>query len=91
MPYITEEKRRLLIAVENLKNTIISPDNFGPRDKGGALNYLFTVLMKGILNNDKRYATAEQLIGACECAKLELYRREIAPYEDEKIKENGDV
>ena len=26
-----------------------------------------------------------------ECAKLELYRRVAAPYEDEKIDQNGDV
>ena len=28
---------------------------------------------------------------ALECAKLELYRRLAAPYEDEKRKETGDV
>ena len=31
------------------------------------------------------------LIGVLECAKLELYRRVAAPYEDDKIDENGDV
>ena len=31
------------------------------------------------------------IIGALECAKLELYRRVAAPYEDDKIIENGDV
>jgi len=31
------------------------------------------------------------IIGALECAKLELYRRVAAPYEDDKIAENGDV
>ena len=31
------------------------------------------------------------MIGALESAKLELYRRSIALYEDTKIKENGDV
>ncbi len=30
------------------------------------------------------------LIGVLESAKLELYRRMIAPYEDVKMKENGD-
>lgn len=30
-------------------------------------------------------------ISAIECAKLEFYRRIVAPYEDIKIKENGDV
>jgi hypothetical protein len=31
------------------------------------------------------------LISEVECAKLEFYRRVVSPYEDEKIKENGDV
>jgi hypothetical protein len=31
------------------------------------------------------------VIGALECCKLELYRRMVAPYENTKIKENGDV
>jgi len=30
-------------------------------------------------------------MGALEGAKLELYRRKVAIYEEEKIKENGDV
>jgi hypothetical protein len=32
-----------------------------------------------------------EAIGVLECAKLELYRRVAAPYEDEKIAESGDV
>jgi len=31
------------------------------------------------------------MLGSVEAAKLEIYRRLIAPYEDTKIKENGDV
>ena len=31
------------------------------------------------------------MVGVLECAKLELYRRMAAPYEDEKIEDNGDV
>ena len=37
------------------------------------------------------YATINDIIGALEGAKMEFYRRVVAPYEDEKIKENGDV
>ena len=32
-----------------------------------------------------------RILGAVECAKLELYRRAVVPYEKKKIKENGDV
>ena len=38
-----------------------------------------------------RYAHLNEAIGALESAKLELYRRLAAPYEDEKIRESGDV
>jgi hypothetical protein len=32
-----------------------------------------------------------EAVGAIECCKLEFYRRVAAPYEDRKIKTNGDV
>ena len=37
------------------------------------------------------YALYNAVIGVLECAKMELYRRQISPYEDRKIAENGDV
>jgi len=37
------------------------------------------------------YSNVNEIIGALECIKLELYRRVAAPYEDLKIEENGDV
>jgi hypothetical protein len=37
------------------------------------------------------YADYNSIIGVLECAKLEIYRRTAAPYEDEKIEQNGDV
>jgi hypothetical protein len=37
------------------------------------------------------YKNINQAIGALECAKLELYRRVAAPYEDKKALINGDV
>ena len=38
-----------------------------------------------------RYAHLNEAIGVLECAKLELYRRVAAPYEDGKRAETGDV
>ena len=37
------------------------------------------------------YADYAEVLAALEAAKLEFYRRHVAPYEDKKIKENGDV
>lgn len=70
-------------------------DRFIARTKpatAGELNYAFTIMLMAYLRrNGKCYQTMNDVIGALEGAKAEFYRRVVAPYEDEKIKENGDV
>lgn len=61
-------------------------------ENAGQLNYLITELVNGYMRSQKKsYKSINEVIGALECAKLELYRRIAAPYEDKKCKENGDV
>lgn len=58
----------------------------------GDLNFLFTHHINAFLTGvGLNYSTINEAIGALECAKLELYRRVAAPYENTKIAENGDV
>ena len=58
----------------------------------GGLNYILTTTCLYYLKTKgESYQTYNDIIGALECCKLELYRRKISPYEDIKIKENGDV
>lgn len=57
----------------------------------GELNYTITKVVDGYLGLEPNYAKFAEAVSALECAKLELYRRLIAPYEDKKIIENGDV
>jgi hypothetical protein len=57
----------------------------------GDINYVLSSVLWKIFEKNKNYAKANELIGVLECIKLELYRRQIAPYEDKKIEENGDV
>ena len=59
----------------------------------GDLNYILTNVCKAYMKKQIyiNYQTYNDVIGALECCKLEMYRRSIAPYEDDKIKENGDV
>lgn len=57
----------------------------------GELNYAITMLCVRYLGSSYNYHTLNGVIGVLECAKLELYRRMAAPYEDAKMKENGDV
>ena len=81
MPYITPARRDTLdtIAAE-------LPDN------AGELNYVLTkIAVRYLRKHGKRYQTLNDILGAFEGAKLELYRRVAAPYEDTKIEENGDV
>jgi hypothetical protein len=81
MPYINSIKRTNLIPeLETL------PMN------SGELNFVFTqVIQQYLLLNKKSYSTINDVIGALEGAKLEFYRRVAAPYEDMKIRQNGDV
>jgi len=58
----------------------------------GDLNYVITSLIHyELIKKGLTYQNVNNLIGALECAKLELYRMIAAPYEDTKIKENGSV
>jgi hypothetical protein len=57
----------------------------------GQLNFQITCLIKKYLGDSLNYDYINDVMGALEGAKLEFYRRVAAPYEDEKIKINGDV
>ena len=82
MPYIKQKRR------EQISLAVV---NFCP-ENAGDLNYVITVMIDNYIRNyGENYANYNEMIGALECCKLEYYRRGISPYEDEKIKENGDV
>lgn len=58
----------------------------------GEFNFCVTTLVDQYLErHGLSYTRINEVIGALECAKLELYRRVAVPYEDIKIEENGDV
>lgn len=78
MPYVDKETRS-----ELLTRTPETP---------GELNYCITTLILAYLaGRPVGYDTINSVVGVLECAKLELYRRLAAPYEDAKIAANGDV
>ena len=80
MPYITLEARERL-------------DKGDKPSTAGELNYAITRLVDEYLiqKGEIRYGHLNEVIGVLECAKLELYRRLAAPYEDKKLNETGDV
>lgn len=81
MPYIKDSMRWLM-----------KPTAEGNSLTAGELNYqISSVIWDFYKRSDRGYTNVNEVVGALECAKLEFYRRVAAPYEDEKIKENGDV
>lgn len=75
MPYIVRNRRNKMFL-----------------DNCGDLNYQISILLKTyIQNKGESYQTYNDILGALEGAKLELYRRKVAPYETLKIMKNGDI
>ena len=86
MPYIKPEDRAPLDALIDQLCAVLPAEDFA-----GQVNYVVSNLCAGVLREKKNYARINELVGVLECAKLELYRRVAAPYEDTKIEQNGDV
>lgn len=73
-------------------------DAGGTPHSAGELNYVITREVTRYLERERlqslvgiNYQILNDTLGALEGAKQEFYRRVVAPYEDEKIVENGDV
>ena len=87
MPYINQTDR---VKFDYALDTIVALLKRNPNYEGD-LNYCLSHLVNALLEDNLRYAEVNRIIGALECAKLEIYRRLVAPYEDLKVDENGDV
>lgn len=86
MPYIREKFRT------NIKEKIANLMHPEKVETPGLLNYVITNILINYLNiNGESYQTYNDIIGALECAKLEIYRRKISTYENKAIERNGDV
>lgn len=88
MPYISQEDRTILHPIVDVTENIVGNRGIS----NGDLNYLFTKLAQVYLKrHGTSYNTISDVVKAFECAKMEFYARVARPYEDEKIKQNGDV
>lgn len=86
MPYITKQERKQLNRI--IKSVVEKLD----ANESGKLNYVITKLIIGYMNKQSiSYAVFNEVIGVLECVKTEFYRRTIVPYEETKIRMNGDV
>lgn len=82
MPYILERYRKEL-----------NPRTDRDMRTAGELNFCLTSLALQYAEKSlvPGYQKWNDIIGAFDAAAKEIYRRRIAPYEDKKILENGDV
>ena len=90
MPYILPESKDIycegIAAIEEAFAAVGAGD--------GDLNYVLTKVCLAWLSYHQPphgYKLLSDVIKALECAKMEWYRRKLAPYEDKKREENGDV
>jgi hypothetical protein len=82
MPYVDERSKELFEMVSLPMGEVTV----------GELNYGITKLVDAwLMDQGISYSSINAAIGVLECAKLELYRRIAAPYEDSKKAINGDA
>jgi len=88
MPYIKQVDRILLDQKLNeLINTLFN--NSSNDSKDGMINYIVSRIIDRMYSPS--YHQYNRAIGVLECIKQEFYRRKVAPYEDLKIQQNGDI
>ena len=81
MPYIIPERRPAL-----------QPKPFEVAESAGELNYQISCLLNDyIVHHGLSYNRTKDCTAACFDAAIEFSRRVVAPYENLKIEENGDV
>ncbi|MFA5048595.1 MAG: hypothetical protein WC516_06245 [Patescibacteria group bacterium] len=81
MPYVKDRRKELdkIVKLMNKKEVLVNGD----------LNYILFKFCK--YHIAPSYNNYKQFLGELDCCKLEIYRRLVAPYENKKIEENGDV
>ena len=90
MPYLKQNTRDVL---DGALNDLIRQAQIltkGGESWAGIVNYCATRLTLGVLPKVD-YAHLSQAVGTLYCTAAEFYRRKVAPYEDQKVQENGDV
>ena len=87
MPYIKPNQRP---DIDKLLNPFIEHLKSLPvEDQDGSLNYAITKILKHVY--PQKYFHLNRALGVLSAVTHEFYRVAIGPYEDTKIKENGEV
>lgn len=86
MPYIPQHNRTDVGESLHTFGLGFVPEN------AGQLNFVVSTFIANFIRvYGLKYANLNEMVGALECAKMELNRVIIGPYEDLKIEENGGV
>lgn len=93
MPYIPQDDRPTYDALIEELAKLLSQQQ--PDKRKGHANYVITQIARKAWGVDypenESYSNYADIIGTLECARLEIYRRWVADYEDKAIAKNGDV
>lgn len=90
MPYIKNEDRgKYTDLIESL--VVLLSDQYKNDGFSGELNFVLSMIVTQLFRRNKRYKMGNDIIGALTGVLHEFYRKELVPYEDVKIKENGDI
>lgn len=87
MPYIKKEQRPEID--ELIKPLIEKLKEISLEQQDGSLNYAITKILKEVY--PVKYFHLNRALGVLTAIKDEYYRVVVAPHEDVKIKENGEV
>ncbi|MDE1855188.1 MAG: hypothetical protein KGH57_02630 [Candidatus Micrarchaeota archaeon] len=87
MPYIKKNDRPEIDAL--LQPLIGHLKTQKTEEVDGQINYIMSRLLKDVY--PAKYFSYNRAMGVLESVKQEFYRRYVAPYEEGKIKENGDI
>lgn len=87
MPYILTADRDKLQSATDAIAAVVDQNT-----TAGDLNYMISLMARAYIEaKGLRYEHLNAVVGALDSAKAEFQRRVVAPYEDQKIAENGDV
>lgn len=87
MPYIKPNDRPAID--EKIQELVKYLQSQPVENQDGDLNYAISRIIHQLY--PEKYFHYNRALGVLAAIQLEFYRRKVAPYEDEKIAENGDV
>lgn len=87
MPYIKPEER--LRYAQLIQQVVEQFKTVPPESLDGHLNYFISRLLVTLY--EPSYFNFNRVQGLLECIQQEFYRRRVAPYEDSKKEQHGDV